>query len=386
MFPKSSVFAVVAFVAFMALGALLFPQVAEAQECIWDCDLGSDPFNNPGENSPDFSIVYCFDQPCIVTLNTAFNIFTSIPTASVSQSVNPPGLICDGSTLNSITISGNVVAVAKKNGVPDPNSAAEALFNIVANKVICNPDLNNNLTATISVGDGPGTVIGGSINILNNPILNAGHSELTKPFGWPGCTNDKQTGDLGSCIYPLGNNQSNTLTQLLATWPLIPQLFQEKVLYSATALGRAASMRMCKGPANKSVSFVDCKVGQASAVGGFVADVMFNVDVGWAGAGDKFFNPVSNTGVTDVITPLFADIVIDTVTCSANGGTPKPAGSCSTMPSKNALRCDCPARDLLPSGCTNGEPVNLVVRGNVFSADANRDVKFIGEDNPVCKN
>ena len=87
MFPKSSVFAVVALAAFVSLGALLFPQVGHAQECIWDCDLGSDIFNFPGENSPDFSIVYCFDQPCVASLG----IFTgAIPNASVKQCPSKP--------------------------------------------------------------------------------------------------------------------------------------------------------------------------------------------------------------------------------------------------------------------------------------------------------
>ena len=82
MFAKNSVFAVLALAAFVLLAALLLPQVGEAQECIWDCDLGSDFFNNPGENSPGFSIVYCFDQPCVAGLG----IFTgTIPTASVKQ-------------------------------------------------------------------------------------------------------------------------------------------------------------------------------------------------------------------------------------------------------------------------------------------------------------
>ena len=54
MFAKSSVFAVVALAAFVSLGALLFPQDGQAQECIWDCDLGSrfPKHTNPGENSP----------------------------------------------------------------------------------------------------------------------------------------------------------------------------------------------------------------------------------------------------------------------------------------------------------------------------------------------
>ena len=48
MFPKSSVFPVVALAAFVSLGALLLPQVVQAQECLFDCpDLGSDPSFNP---------------------------------------------------------------------------------------------------------------------------------------------------------------------------------------------------------------------------------------------------------------------------------------------------------------------------------------------------
>ena len=84
MFSKSSVFTVVALAALVFLGALLFPQDGQAQECIWDCDLGSQfPLHkNPGENSPGFSIVYCFDQPCVASLGI-FN--GDIPTASVQQ-------------------------------------------------------------------------------------------------------------------------------------------------------------------------------------------------------------------------------------------------------------------------------------------------------------
>jgi hypothetical protein len=380
MFSKSSVLAVVALAAFVSLGALLFPQVGQAQECIWDCDLGSDPFDNTGSNSPGFSIVYCFDQPCVVKLDNEFNIFTGgIPTASVSQSVNNPPLVCDGSTPNTITISGNVIAVARKNGMFDAASAAEALFNLVVKEVICNS--LNNLESKIKVGDAPGAVIEGSITILNTPILNAGNLELTKPSGWPGCTNDKKTGDLGPCVYPLGNDQSNTPTQLLNKWGPNP------VLYSGNALGRDVSTRMCKGPANKPVSSVVCGSGQNSEVGGFVSDALFNVEVNWSGSGDKSFNPASNTGVIDIVTELFNSIVrndpLHPVTCSANGGTPVIANSCSTMPG-NTVRCNCPAKDMLPGGCTKGEEVSVVVRGSVDSTEAGRLVKFVGDDNPVC--
>ena len=72
MFPKSSVFAVVALAAFVSLGALLFPQVGQAQECIWDCDLGSDPNFNPWGNSPQSpDIAYCIDRGCVLNLKDA---------------------------------------------------------------------------------------------------------------------------------------------------------------------------------------------------------------------------------------------------------------------------------------------------------------------------
>src|SRR5262249_19199052 len=83
MFSKGSIFAVIAVAAFVSLGALLFPQVGQAQEgCIWDCFWGSDANDQPAENSPQFTIVYCFDQPCVEGLG----IFKgAIPNASVQQ-------------------------------------------------------------------------------------------------------------------------------------------------------------------------------------------------------------------------------------------------------------------------------------------------------------
>jgi hypothetical protein len=383
MFSKSSVFAVVALAAFVSLGAILFPQVGQAQECIWDCDLGSDPFNNPGENSPGFSIVYCFDQPCVTTLDTNFNIFTGgIPTASVQQTV-VGSLICNDTPSNTIKISGNVIAVAKTNGVLDPASAAEAFFDIVVKKVKCSAD--QALSSEIALADSPGAVIGGSITILNTPILNAGNSELSKPSGWPGCKNDNKTGDLLACKYPLGNDQSKTPTELQNKWPADGP-FALLELYHGNALGRAVSTRMCKGAANQ--SSVDCKVGQDVAVGGFVADAVFNFDGNWSGAQGKIINPRSSTGNFDIITPLAADIVLDDpqhpVTASANGGSPVIGTSCDTIPNPDRLRCNFPANLLLPTGCSDKSLVKVVVSGNVFSADANRDVKFLSEDEPVC--
>src|SRR5262245_55052021 len=157
-FPKSSVFAVVALAAFVSLGALLLPQIGEAQEeCIWNCDLGSDFFNFPGENSPGFSIVYCFDQPCVAGLG----IFTDpIPTASVQQSVVGE-LTCDGTPSNTIRISGNVIAVLKdKKGVHSASAAEASLFIEVLN-VKCDPSsdlLTSDLLREVSVPYSPSDV------------------------------------------------------------------------------------------------------------------------------------------------------------------------------------------------------------------------------------
>src|SRR5437870_21256 len=84
MFYRSSVFAIVALAAFISLGALLLPQVAQAQECVWDCDMGSDILDNPWGNSPGYDIVYCFDQDCVKKLTDSSGnpLFTgTIPTA-----------------------------------------------------------------------------------------------------------------------------------------------------------------------------------------------------------------------------------------------------------------------------------------------------------------
>src|SRR5687767_4690637 len=122
MFSKSSVFAVVALAAFVSLGALLFPQVGQAQECIRDCDLGSDENNNPGENSPGFSIIYCFDQPCVEGLkdsngNLIFN--GDIPSASVTQDNTPNSCTTDVT----VSIKGTVVAALRDSkGIIHPKS------------------------------------------------------------------------------------------------------------------------------------------------------------------------------------------------------------------------------------------------------------------------
>jgi hypothetical protein len=377
MFSKNSVLAIVALAAFVSLGALLLPQIGQAQECIWDCDLGSDFFNNPGENSPGFSIVYCFDQPCVAGLG----IFSgTIPTASVKQDASAD---CPATGIT-ITISGNVVAALRDSkGNILPESAAEALFNLVVKNVTCSGPASI-LSRVVSLTEPPDTVfaVNSSITILAAPILNSGNNNLSTPRGWLGCTNDNKTGVLlANCSFPLGVDVSKTEKELSAKFPA-GGLFLVKEVFHGHGLGRLVAMRMCKGDANSKPSSIACTVGGEVAVGGFEADAVFNFAGNWSGAGSHTFNPGSGSNPFDIITPLFASIDVKTVTASANGGTPVSPTSCNPMPSQGLLRCFFIARALAPNGCSG--PVDLVVRGNVFSAEANRFVKFVSEDDPVC--
>ena len=369
-------FAVLALLAFVSLGTFVFPQVGHAQECIWDCDLGSDFLNNPGENSPGFSIVYCFDQPCIAGLG----IFTgTIPTASVKQdaSANCPA------TGITITISGTVVAAIRDSkGNIIPESAAEALFNLVVKNVTCSGPASV-LSRIVSLTESPDAVFAAnsSITILPSPILNSGNSNLSTPSGWPGCPSNK-TGILSAnCSFPLGIDVSKTEKVLSAKFPAAG-VFALKEVYHGNGLGRLVAMRMCKGNANSKPSSIACTVGGDVAVGGFEADAVFNFDGNWSGAGSHTFNPGSGSNPYDIVTALFASIDVKTVTASANGGTPVAPTGCNPMPSQGVLRCFFIARALAPNGCSG--VVDLVVRGNVFSPEANRFVKFVSEDDPVC--
>jgi hypothetical protein len=376
-FPTRLFFAVLALGAIVSLGAFVFPHVGHAQECVWDCDLGSDFFDNPGENSPGFSIVYCFDQPCVAGLG----IFSGdIPTAKVTQTANKS---CPNTGIT-ITVTGNVVAVLKdKNGNLQPDSAAEALFNVVVNNVTCSgTSPNSTLSRIVSLTDSPGAVFGGASNITI--LAHSSDPSLDSPnWAGTGCPTDK-TGILtANCSFPLGIDVSKTDKELSAKFPAVSGFFALKEVYHGNGLGRVVSMRMCKGDANKTSSSIACTVGGDVAVGGFVADAVFNFDGNWSGAQSHTFNPNSGSNPYDIITPLFASIDATTVTASANGGTPVSPTGCNPMPSQGVLRCTFIARDLAPNGCTPG-PVNLVVRGNVFPAEANRFVKFVSEDDPVC--
>ena len=385
MFPKSSVFAVIAVAAFVSLGALLFPQVGQAQEeCIWNCYLGSDFNNLPAENSPQFTIVYCFDQPCVESLGIFKGV---IPNASVQQCpskfdhrakvekclidfVPPAAFECPVN----IMITGNVVAVLRdKNGNLDPESAAEASLFIVVKGVNCEGPGNPppTLSRKVEAGEAPGAVFAreSSLTIM----AHSRQSSLDSPnWGGTGCPTNKKGILTANCSFPLGID--NTVGGL--------------EVYHGEGFGRMVSMSMCKGDANKPSSSIACTVDGNPALGGFTADAVFIFDGNWLGIGDKKFNPNLKTGAFVIITPLFDDIVLTDqkhpVTASANGGTPIPAQFCHPIRHHETLLCFFSPRDLLPNGCTKGEPVNVKVGGNVFSLDAGREVKFVSQDDPIC--
>jgi hypothetical protein len=233
------------------------------------------------------------------------------------------------------------------------------------------------------VTDSPGAVIAGNITILahsSQPSLDAPN------WAGSGCPTNKAGILQADCSFPLGIDVSKTDKELSAKFPAVGDFFALKEVYHGNGLGRFVAMRMCKGDANKPSS-IACTVGGDVAVGRFVADAVFKFDGNWSGAGSHTFNPSSGSNPFDIITPLFAGIensATHPVTASANGGTPQPATGCNPMPSQGLLRCFFIARDLTPNGCSGH--VIIVVRGNVFSLDPNREtpVKFESQDDPVC--
>jgi hypothetical protein len=396
MFSKSSVCAVVALAAFISLGAFVFPHAAHAQ-CVWDCDLGSDILDNPWGNSPGYDIVYCFDQDCVkrLTDSSGSPIFTgTIPTASVSQNYSDT---CPSSTNGgTVELGGTIVALLRdKQGNLHPESAAEATLSIIVKNVNCTGSAGSGstvLTRAITVNESRTAVFDATSNItlLPTPQLNAGNNSLSAPKGWAGCPTNKQTGALSNiCPFPLGIVEFTKDSTLSAALPALG-FFATGEVYHADESARFVGIRDCKGDANSTdPKTISCAVGGTVAVGGGQSLALFNLPGNWSGAADKTFNPKSSTAPFDIgPTPLFDEIVFTDpnhpVTASANGGTPINATSCNLMPSQTTLRCSFPAKNLLPTGCKTGDPVDIVVKGRLRIN--NTDFKFESEDSPTCNN
>ncbi len=405
MFSKSSVCAVVALAAFISFGALVFPHVGHAQECVWDCDLGSDINDFPWGNSPGYDIVYCFDQDCVKKLTDSNDnaIFTgTIPTASVSQTAvpQPPHLsICDGSgTPGTVEVSGTVIALLRdKQGNLQRGSAAEATLSIIIQNVKCTGSAGSTeLFRAITVNESRTAVFHADsrITLLPTPQLNVGNNSLNAPKGWAGCPTDKKTGALSNiCPFPLGIVEFTKDSTLLAALPQ-EGFFAQRDVYRTVEAARFVGIRDCKGDANSTdPKTITCTVGGTVGVGGGKSLALFDFPGNWSGSGDKTFNPKSSTGpfdIGDATMPFPPKSIVNTaedpVTASANGGNPIPATSCNDMPSQNAVRCSFPAKDLLPNGCTSGDQVDILVKGKLRIDNTGPVFKFESTDSPTCNN
>jgi hypothetical protein len=402
MFPKSSVFAVIALAAFVSLGALLFPQVVQAQ-CLFDCpNVGSDPSLEPWINSPQaLDIAYCFDRDCVLNLkNGKHPIFSgnSIPTPEVSHTPSPPFFTGSGSPsrvfscpgTSDVTISGTVVALLRNptTGNFNPGSAAQARLNIIIKGVKCSVDSGSTILSRVLTVN-PEThmteprikVFDGSSSITILAPTSSTPVSLSTPRGWTGCTNDKRTGILSAdCPFPLGivEFENGVLSTALPATDAFPTVGE---VYRAVNSTRFVGIRDCKGDANSTdPSTIACPVGEILTGG--KSEALFTFEGNWGGAANKKINPKSKINRFDIFTPLFGSILPNTVTASANNGPEVPAIFCHDIPSHNRERCFFSARDLLPNGCTEDEPVAILVRGKLNIGGP--DFRFVSKDDPIC--
>jgi hypothetical protein len=391
-------FAVLAFIAFVSLGAFVFPHAARAQECVWDCDLGSDILDQTWANSPGYDIVYAIDPASVgkLTDKNGNPIFTSnIPIATVSQTYSDtcPSSSSSGGT---VVFGGTVIALLRdKQGNLHPESAAEATLSIIVKNVTCAGSTPSTvLTRPITVNESRTAVFDATSNItiLPTPQLNAGNTSLSAPKGWAGCPTDKKTGVLSNaCPFPLGIVEFTKQSTLSAALPAVG-FFGLGEVYHADESARFVGIRDCKGNANSTdPNTISCTVGGTIGVGGGQSLALFSLPGNWSGSQTKTFNPKSSTGPFDIgPTPLFNDIVFtdqnNPVTASANNGTPLNATSCNLLASQQTLRCFFPANQLLPGGCTTGAPVDIVVRGKLQINNPVPNFKFESTDSPTCNN
>jgi hypothetical protein len=416
MFPKSSVFAVVALAAFVSLGVLLFPPIAQAQ-CLWgedgSCDLGSDPLNNSGSFSPGFSIVFCFDRPCVENLKDSQGnlIFTGdIPNALVSQTltaqcpvpnINPPVT----TTTTDITITGTVVAVLKQTQGNQsnilPQSAAEATFTLGVKGATwdCSSTSLNTLSRVVGVGELPALIFdaSSSITIRKNPVVNSGNSSLTaKMWGGAGCeTNSDGTLTTDFCAFPLGIVQltANKLSTELPATGQPPTGFSLGEVYRGVGSLHFVAARACKGdavsfstpilpPGPVNPSTIACSAGT------FTANAVRQLGGEWV----SNFNPGSANSQFDIISPEFFTFIDPTsveATLVDAGGIPitpvVTASRCFLRNSASALRCNFDAREFGLTQCPSPPSVPVVLRGPFFNGQSLvSGQKWKAEDIATC--
>jgi hypothetical protein len=375
-------FAVLAFLGFVSLGAFVYPQVGHAQ-CVWDCDLGSDIFDNPWGNSPQsqLDIAYCVDPSCVIQNFTP--IVGPIPSASTAVGLTLLSSSC--LTLNTVNveISGNVVAMLRDGtGSLIAGSAAQAQLSITIKCATLDGTPGSSTITRVVVPKELQTNVfdaSSSITILKSSTT----PSLNNPKGWTGCFTNKNT-----CAFPLGIVQFNNDNAIKNALPPVG-LFAQGEVFHAEESNRFVGIRDCKGDANGQPSTIACSVGKILTGGNSLALLPFPGN--WSGSGDKTFNPKSSTGpfdIGDATKPFPPNSIVNTaddpVTASANGGNPIAASSCKDITGQNVVRCSFSAKALLPGGCQSGDEVDVVVTGKLV---INGTVfKFVSEDKPICSN
>jgi len=411
MFPKSSVWAVVALGAFVSLGALLFPQVGHAQ-CIWDCDLGSDPNFNPWGNSPQaLDIAYCLDRDCVLNLRDGNDnlIFTgnSIPTPQVKQDLSStaPCPASPAFITTDVTISGNVVALLRDTtGNLDPNSAANADLKIVIKGVKCSSGAPGGITLSrvVQLNELQTNVFGADSSITIKAPTTTTPANLPA-LGWTGCTTDRKTGKLLSdCAFPLGTVVYKKLTDRDAQLPLTSFYVAGEVyraVETSTTTPRQVGVRDCKGdavtpPKLPDPSTITCTRGSTVAVGGGESVAFFTFPGNVAGADNHTLNENgTNVPVTVGPTSFFENIDFTTaiITASANGPEVALTG-CFTQDNLQTVKCSLSPQALLPDGCTKNQPVAILVQGNLnlvipgSNPPQTQTFRFVARDAPKCAN
>ncbi len=357
--------AVLALLAFVSLGAFVFPHVGHAQECVWDCDLGSDILDNPWGNSPQsqLDIAYCIDRDCVIRNLTP--ILGPIPSANASVGLDKsPNTTCTNGGNSDVTISGPVVAwLRDASGNVVPGSAAQASLVIKIKCVTFAGDTGATTLKRAVVPKEPRTNVfdaSSKITILASSTT----PSLSSPKGWTGCPTSNKGILSGNCAFPLGIVEFNNNNAIETELPAAPPFLQGEV-FRAEELTRFVGVRNCKGPADPTPASIDPTTIQCS-VGGGQSLALVPLAGNWSGATKHTFNPKSGSNPydIDISTPPGISIVPNTVLASANGGNPISPTGCNEIPSQNVERCFFNARDLNVV-CKTGEDVKLLVTGQL---------------------
>src|SRR5207302_7420464 len=132
--------------------------------------------------------------------------------------------------------------------------------------------------------------------------------------------------------FPLGTVEFTKASDLSAALPK-DGFFAAAEVYHADESARFVGIRDCKGNANSTdPKTISCTVGGTVGVGGGGSLALFNFPGNWSGAAGHTINPKSGSNPFDISTPgtnLFASIHPETVTASAEGGTPVSATGCN---------------------------------------------------------